>query len=201
MTSRRWLTKVLGGAFPREHTLEDGTTLTLRPLRAEDEASLKAYFHRIPEEERSRFMRNNVVDPVVVRNWCQEIDVSRVIPLVALDGDRIVADATLHLGQPGIKSHVGQLRFSDDPDYRAGGAAGLMVSELLDIAPEIGLAWVDAEAQAGDLSWIALLESKAFKIAGRLPDHARDNLGNHEDLIHFTRSVENPFRRETGGEG
>jgi len=37
-----------------------------------------------------------VTDPKVIREWCKKIDYGRILPLLAVHGKTIIADASLH---------------------------------------------------------------------------------------------------------
>src|SRR5262245_10180044 len=69
--------------------------LQVRPMKARDYDGLVDFFRRIPIEERRRF-KDNVADPRVLRTWVENLNYSTVLPLLVLDGTRIVGDATLH---------------------------------------------------------------------------------------------------------
>ncbi|MER3420357.1 MAG: hypothetical protein C4290_07460, partial [Chloroflexota bacterium] len=101
-------TRVLLDGYPKTLTLADGTTVTVRPLRATDQAALLAFFRGIPAEDRW-WLREDVCDPEVIRRWTVELDYDRVLPLVALVENRIVADATLHRRGFGARHHLGEV--------------------------------------------------------------------------------------------
>ena len=81
--------------FPQEAVLRDGRRVMLRPFAKRDVAALYEFFQRLPEENR-RFAWHRIDDRAVVERWGVELDYEKVMPLLALDGKRIVADATLH---------------------------------------------------------------------------------------------------------
>src|SRR3972149_9253473 len=81
--------------FPKEIKLKDGAKVTLRPLRKTDEKNFHELFLAIPEPERM-FIKHRVADLAVIRDWCQNIDLGRNLPLVAVTGGKIIGDATLH---------------------------------------------------------------------------------------------------------
>lgn len=51
--------------YPKRTTLKDGTELTLRPLRKEDQQALYEYFMRMPPEDRMG-LKDDVTDPEVI---------------------------------------------------------------------------------------------------------------------------------------
>ena len=52
------------------------------------------------------------------------MDLSKVIPIVAVVGVAIVADATLHLNRTPARQHLGEFRVVVDPAYREVGLGG-----------------------------------------------------------------------------
>lgn len=75
-----------------------------------------------------------------------------------------------------------------------------MTLEILDLAPQLGLAWVDVEAVADDSDAVPLLRELEFLEIGRLPGHARDITGATADLVLFTRRVDPSFDSDIGGQ-
>src|SRR5688572_13889987 len=118
--------------------------ITLRPLEREDGTALAAFFARMPADERI-MLKDDVTNPVLIATWCLNIDFERVLPILAFDGPRIVADATLHRDERGWSRHVARIRLTVDPDYRRMGLARAMVRELIVLAERLGVAVVDAE--------------------------------------------------------
>ena len=92
--------------YPKTVKLRDGRAVVLRPLANGDFEKLHAFFQALTDEDRL-FLRNDVKDPALVRRWTGHLDFDRVIPIVAEDGDKIVADGTLHMNRHGWMQHVG----------------------------------------------------------------------------------------------
>ena len=92
--------------YPIEVTLGDGTDLTLRPLGKNDKIALARFFGRVPEEDRY-YLKENVSAPEVIHRWIDELDVERVIPIVAVLSGEIVGDATLHRSRAPARRHIG----------------------------------------------------------------------------------------------
>jgi acetyltransferase len=121
--------------YPQEAALRDGRRVLLRPFKPNDVDELHAFFMRLPERDR-RFAWERIEDRAVVEEWARSLDYSRTFPLLALDGDRIVADATLHLRRTGPLRLVGRVRWLIDPDYRRQGLGTTLVHQLVGIARE-----------------------------------------------------------------
>ena len=144
--------------------------LVLRPLERRDGTALAAFFGRLPADERI-MLKDDVTNPVVIATWCANIDPEHVLPVLALDGDRIVGDATLHRDRGGWSRHVARIRVTVDPAYRRLGVARAMIRELLELAERLGVAVVDAEALSAQHGAIKLFEDLGFISVATLPQH------------------------------
>ena len=162
--------------------------LMLRPLVREDGTALARFFARMPADERI-MLKDDVTNPVVIANWCSNIDPERVLPLLALDGNRVVADATLHRDRRGWMRHVALIRLTVDPEYRRLGLARAMVRELLVLAERLGVAVVDAEILAAQHGAIKLFEDLGFISVATLPQHALDLTEQPHDIVVLSKTL------------
>jgi ribosomal protein S18 acetylase RimI-like enzyme len=168
--------------FPKTVKLKDGTKAVLRPLRRDDEKELHQLFLGIPEQERM-FIKHRVQDIAVIRDWCQNIDYGRNLPLVGLLGGKITGVATLHQQLGGWRRHIGRVSVLVHPQFRGRGLARTLVGEILDIARRAGLEKVEAEfigEQAAGIKMFALLD---FRELLRLEDYVKDMLAISHDYI------------------
>ncbi|MEJ5199529.1 MAG: GNAT family N-acetyltransferase, partial [Anaerolineae bacterium] len=124
-------------------TLPDGMRVLLRPLMSKDRDALVALFASLPASE-TQFFRSNVTDPNVVAAWAEKPDYTSVFPLVAVIGDRIVGNSTLHLGK-GYTRHIAEIRIFLVKEYRRHGIGTAMIRAQLEIARKLGLHQVIAE--------------------------------------------------------
>lgn len=147
--------------YRRLVTLNDGMRVLIRPLTQADKPLLLALFAGAPREDLDYF-RSDAADPNVVARWCDELDYTQVFPMIALVNDRIVGDATLHVGQR-YQRHIGWVRLYLDHDFRRRGIGGLMLSALIDIARKIGLQQVVAEVPANQVQVIKAFQTLGFK--------------------------------------
>lgn len=169
--------------YPKAIRLRDSTTVDLRPLQAEDKARLLRFFERIPESERY-YLKENVTSPEVILNWISNIDLDRVVPIVAVAGDEIIADGTLHRSRTPARRHIGELRVVVDPEYRELGLGRRLIRELLDIAAEMGLHQATFELVAQrETPAILAAESVGFQVAATLKGRIKDMWGNYQDLV------------------
>ena len=168
--------------FPKEITLKDGSKCKLRPLRKDDEKNFHEFFQAVPEGERM-FIKHRVTEPQVIRDWCQNIDLGRNLPLLAFMDGKIVGDATLHQQQGGWKRHIGRVSVLVRPKYRGRGLARALVTEIADLARDVGLKKVEAEfigEQEGAIKMFALL---GFSNLVRLENYVKDMQAIDHDYI------------------
>ena len=114
--------------YPKEISLKDGFKSVLRPLKPSDEKAFHDFFLAVPEQERM-FIKHRVTEPEVIRDWCQNIDLGRNLPLLALIDGKIAGDATLHQQLGGWKRHIGRVSVLVHPQYRGRGLAKALVSD------------------------------------------------------------------------
>ena len=130
--------------YPKEVELKGGLRCVLQPLKSTDEKAFHEFFLAVPEQERM-FIKHRVTEPEVIRDWCQNIDLGRNLPLLALTEGKIIGDATLHQQLGGWKRHIGRVSVLVHPQYRGRGLAKTLVSEVIEIARRTGLEKVEAE--------------------------------------------------------
>lgn len=176
-------------AYPKPLLLEDALAVEVRPLRPEDEAGLIAFFSSIPASDRW-WLREDVGNPAVVRQWVEALDYERVLPLLAFVGNEIVADATLHRRGFGARAHLGEVRVVVAPAYRGRGLAYALIGELVEIATAAGLERLEAEIVGGaQIAALEAVEMLGFEQVAVLPDHLRGPDGRRHDLILLVLSL------------
>lgn len=175
--------------YPKSENLKDGSQITIRPLRKEDEKILHEYFLRLPPEDRM-CLRDDVTDPKVIKNWIYDLDYDVVLPLVALDVGRIVANATLKFDPVGWTKHQGEIRITCDPEYREKGLSTILVENLMRIAAvDFGLEQLTAEiALVLDEAYF-LFEKLGFQEAAVLKDFIKDYQENYQDLVLMVKNI------------
>jgi GNAT superfamily N-acetyltransferase len=147
--------------YPKTVKLKDGSQVTLRPLQQADEKAFHTFFVGVPDQERILF-KHRVTDPAVIREWVSKIDYTKIFPVVALAGDKLVADASLHQTLGGWKRHIGRISVVVHPSMRGKGLAGILVNELIDIARDVGLEKLEAEFLGSQKAARRVFEERGF---------------------------------------
>ncbi|NQW22447.1 MAG: GNAT family N-acetyltransferase [SAR202 cluster bacterium] len=170
-------------AYPKTILLRDDTQVEMRPLTNDDKTRLLEFFMRIPEDDRF-YLRENVASPEAIHEWTENLRFERVFPIIALAGDTIVADATLHGSRAPARSHVAEIRIVVDPDFRQVGLGGRLMRELLDIAHEMGLYAATMElVEEREISALIAAESIGFRRVATLPNRIKDTWGSYQSLV------------------
>lgn len=168
--------------FPKDIKLKDGSTVTLRPLRRQDEKKFHEFFQAVPEQERM-FIKHRVTDAEVIRDWCENIDLGRNLPLLALSDDKIIGDATLHQQLGGWKRHVGRVSVLVHPQHRGRGLAKALVHEIVEISRNIGMEKVEAEFIGEQEAAIHMFAMLGFSNLLRLESYVKDMQAISHDYV------------------
>lgn len=168
--------------YPKELELKTGFRCTLRPLEATDEMAFHEFFLAVPTEERM-FIKHRVTDPSVIHDWCQNIDLGRNLPLLALLDGRILAAATLHQQLGGWKRHIGRVSVMVHPQFRGRGLARALVHEIIDLSRQLGLEKVEAEFIGEQTAAMRIFGLIGFLPLCRLSDYVKDQQGITHDYF------------------
>jgi GNAT superfamily N-acetyltransferase len=165
--------------------------ITLRPMNASDESALVSFFRRIPVDERQLF-REDVTRLSVIQGWIRNLDFGRILPILAFQGPRIVADATLHRDQGGWARHLGKIRLTLDPEFRHQGLGRVLTQEFIDLAKTLGVAVLEAEILDVQRKAALLFEETGFQHVATLPQHAIDLAGRVHDMLVYSQMINMP---------
>jgi GNAT superfamily N-acetyltransferase len=168
--------------YPKEIKLKDGSKTRLRPLRKDDEKGFHQFFLGVPEPERM-FIKHRVTEPQTIREWCQNIDLHRNLPLLAVVDGQIVGDATLHQQLGGWKRHVGRVSVLVHPQHRGRGLARALVREIVSIARVVGLEKVEAEFIGEQEAAIKMFAMLGFSNLVRLENYVKDMQAITHDYV------------------
>ena len=149
--------------------LHDGVAVLLRPMTSNDCEALIALFSPASDED-VRYLHHDVRDPEVVRAWCAELDLTRVLPLMALVRERVVGQATLHF-RKGPERHIGEVRIFLAKDYRRRGLGTKMMETLIELARKHDLQSLVAEIVTDQAKLIKAFQGLGFEWCCTLEDY------------------------------
>jgi len=176
--------------YPKEIMTKDGIPILIRPATKADEAALNAFFASIPPDERW-FLREDVGDPLVMRQWIEQLDYNRVIPLIAETEDgTIIANVRLHRRPAECLGHIAHLRIVVDPRFRNQRLGTWMLIDVIRLAMDMGIEKLVAEFVTG-------VEEPGIRAAFRLDffeqavlkDYVKDRNGNYRDLAIMVKTL------------
>jgi GNAT superfamily N-acetyltransferase len=168
--------------FPKTIGLRNNWQCSLRPLRSDDEKKFHQFFLEVPESERM-FIKHRVTEQDVIREWCRNIDLGRNFPLLAIEGGKIIADATLHQQLGGWKRHIGRVSVLVHPKYRGRGLAKALVSEIMQVGRNLGLERLEAEFIGEQETAIKMFAMLGFSNLLRLDDYVKDMQARSHDYV------------------
>ncbi|HUP66565.1 MAG TPA: GNAT family N-acetyltransferase [Thermoanaerobaculia bacterium] len=167
--------------YPQEAALRDGRRVLIRPFAEPDAGRLHEFFMRLPEEQR-RFAWDRIADASTVEGWARNIDYGKALPLLALDGAKVVADATLHRRKGGPLRLVGRIKWLVDPEYRGVGLGTLLVNHFITIGRENGLRFLGcfliSDLEADAIKTLVELGFTRYEI----PGYGTDPDGGQHDM-------------------
>jgi len=168
--------------FPKDLKLKLGFKCKCRPLQKDDEKGFHAFFLKVPAPERM-FIKHRVTEPKLIREWCRNIDLGRNLPLLAVSGGKILASATLHQQLGGWKRHIGRVSVLVHPEFRGRGLGRSLVTEIVEIARELGLEKVEAEFIGEQKAAMKLFAFLGFSNLVRLEDYVKDMQAIAHDYV------------------
>ena len=168
--------------YPKDIKLKDGSKSKLRPLRKDDEKGFHEFFLAVPEPERM-FIKHRVTELQATRDWCQNIDLGRNLPMLASTDGKIIGDVTLHQQLGGWKRHIGRVSVLVHPQFRGRGVAKALVHEIVEIARSTGLEKVEAEFIGEQETAIKMFAMLGFSNLVRLDDYVKDMQAITHDYV------------------
>ena len=168
--------------YPRPITLKTGWVCELRPLESTDERAFHDFFRAIPADERL-FIKHRVDDPGIIADWCHNIDLGLILPLLAVTDGKIIADASLHQQLGGWKRHIGRVSVLVHPEFRGRGLAKALVEELMQIGRDIGLEKMEAEFIGEQARAINVFAQLGFNTILQLDDYVKDMQARSHDYV------------------
>lgn len=174
--------------FPKNVTTKHGLSLVVRPVRRGDETALLAFYRALPAEDRL-FLKDDVTTESWAERFLQRIERGEAISLIAEQGGRVVAEATLNRPRHGWSTHVGELRVAVDRASRRKGAATTLAGLLLKVATDLGVEKLIVEVLENQVAARRVFETLGFEKEAILRGHVKDISGIRRDLLILANDV------------
>jgi L-amino acid N-acyltransferase YncA len=178
--------------YQKEAVLKDGTKVLLRPMVLGDQEALYEFFKAVSEEE-ARYLRDDVKSRLLIESWAKNLDYSRILPILAIKDNLIIADATINRRRSGWKWHLGTVRIFVHNDYRNRGLGELMVDELARIAYKLGIEKLILEIPDTNTAVINTFTKVGFHRAAVIPNMVKDRQNMPVDLAVLMRDIKPPL--------
>jgi RimJ/RimL family protein N-acetyltransferase len=121
------------------------------------------------------------------------------LPLLALVGEEIVADATLHRVPHGWKRHVGRVRVVVSPAYMRLGLATFMLNEIVALGHELGLEKLWAEIPLDSVGAIRACRNAGFACKAVIEGLVKDAHEQNVDVLIMVCDIASYFDRRWVG--
>ncbi len=159
--------------YPKNITLSDGASLTLRPMTRDDQYALYSFFISLAGEDR-RFLRNDVTDRKMIEKWARNLNYDRVLPILAEYEGHIVANATLHYQTFGWGRHVAEVRVTITPEFQGRRLGSVLLEEITRLASQSQVKKLLARIVTNREGVITAFERAGFSQLTVLPKYVKD---------------------------
>jgi L-amino acid N-acyltransferase YncA len=162
--------------------LKDGSEVVIREMTEHDLERSLAFFQALPEEDRA-YLRHDVTSRDTVARRILDMKAGRVLRLVALVNDEIVADGGLELEPEGWKAHVAELRLIVGHPYQRRGLGLVMARELYHLAAARRVEEILVRFMAPQVGARTIFTRLGFHEDAVIPDYVKDRGGHKQDLV------------------
>jgi RimJ/RimL family protein N-acetyltransferase len=169
--------------YAAKEILADGTEVTIRAIRPEDQESIREIFQNLDEQSTYRrfFSPKKELTDAELAHFT-DLDFHQVVGLAATvqtgAGEALVAGGRFAAEGP-ASPEIAELAFTTEKRYRGRGLATLLLSHLVKIAKELGVFRFEADVLAENQPMFAV-----FRLSGLPMQQSRE--GN---IIHVTLSL------------
>lgn len=175
--------------LPRAIRLSDGK-MTLRRLERTDREALLKFTSALAEHD-LLFLRIDISNPDVIDAWLDNVDLERVVTIIAEREGRIFGYGSLHMANAQWSQHVGELRVLIAEEMRGKGLGRALTEAIFAQALERGIEKMVAQMTIDQKGAIATFEELGFKPEALLRDHVKDRNGEKHDLLVYSHDVRN----------
>jgi len=176
-------------AFPKQLKLNDGTEVTIRRMEPGDQDKMLAFASRLPEED-LLFLRTDITDKQVIKQWAEAIKAGHTVTLLAEANGDIAAYASVHLEQARWTRRVGEIRVIGGNRFRGRGLGRRLAAEIFELARSLGLKKLSAMMTPDQVAARAAFERLGFRVEAILADWVEDRSGRVRDMLVMTHDLD-----------
>jgi L-amino acid N-acyltransferase YncA len=170
-------------------TLKDGSQVTIRHIGLEDLEASRTFFNALPPEDKI-YLRADVTRPEVFERRLQSVEFGQLRCLIAVDGDRIVADGALEMEAREWKAHLAEIRLFVATDYQRMGLGALLARELYSLALESKVEEIMVRMMRPQKAAQHIFRRLGFRQDAVLANYVRDMDGMKQDLVVMRCDIE-----------
>jgi L-amino acid N-acyltransferase YncA len=174
--------------YPTQIKLRDGHSVTIRLMEPTDVDKIVEFAKDLPADD-LLFLRTDITDRNMVKNWVENIKHGNTITLMAEIDNELAAYASVHLEQARWTRRVGEIRVMTSSRYRGAGLGRRLVAEIFDVARSLGLKKIVAQMTTEQTAARAAFEKLGFQVEAMLSDWVEDRRGRSRDLLIMTYDV------------
>lgn len=175
--------------YPIQLQLRNGRSAAIRVMLPGDLDQIVEFAKALPADD-LLFLRTDITDRNVVKQWIDNIKNGHTITLLAeIDGE-LAAYASVHLDQARWTRRVGEIRIMTSSRYRGAGLGRRLAAEVFDLARSLGLKKITAQMTTEQTAARAAFEHLGFQVEAMLSDWVEDRRGRSRDLLIMTHDVE-----------
>jgi L-amino acid N-acyltransferase YncA len=174
--------------YPIQVKLRDGRSATVRLMEPGDLDEILEFAKSLPADD-LLFLRTDITDRAVVKQWVDAIRDGHTITLLAHVDDVLAAYASVHLEQARWTRRVGEIRISASSRFRGAGLGRRLAAEVFDLARSLGLKKITAQMTTEQTAARSAFEHLGFQVEAMLTDWVEDRRGRSRDLLIMTHDV------------
>ena len=174
--------------YPTQIKLRDGHSATIRLMEPDDLDKIIDFAKELPTDD-LLFLRTDITDRNVVKQWIDNIRHGHTITLLAEVDNDLAAYASVHLEQARWTRRVGEIRIITSSRYRGAGLGRRLAAEIFDLARSLGLKKITAQMTTDQTAARAAFEHLGFQVEAMLSDWVEDRRGRARDLLIMTYDV------------
>jgi RimJ/RimL family protein N-acetyltransferase len=175
--------------YPKTVSIKNDGSVVLRMLKENDIENLISFFCSLPLEDRM-YLRADVTQRQNILRRFGTLNYDLIYPIIALDGERIIAIATLYRAEFGWMRHLGEIRVVVSPDFQRKGLCTLLTREIFFHGLTTDLYKIQAEMMEDQVAAINAFERLGFKKETVLRKHVTDIDGNRCNLIIMSLDIQ-----------
>lgn len=174
--------------------LKDGGEVLIREMRKDDIDRSLAFFQALPEEDRA-YLRRDVTKREIAGRRIQELKSGRIMRLVAVVDEQIVADGSLELEAQGWGEHRAEIRLVVANPFQRKGLGTLMARELYLLAASKKVEEIIVKIMGPQVGVQNIFKRLGFHQEAVLHDYVKDISGTKQDLIVMRCNLEELWQK------